>query len=95
MVIVLWIYIYYFYIYFYNSGSVKKKQIMQFANKKIYYKPISGKNLIIKKKRLKASVLLENNQPTMLCRAKRKKPCESYQSWYEKVLNILSRAKLE
>ena len=36
--------LFYFYTYLYFSGGVKKKLIIQFINKKIYYKPISGKN---------------------------------------------------
>ena len=42
--------------------NTKNKQMIQLANKNILHKLISGKE-IIKKKRLKAYILLESNQP--------------------------------
>ena len=50
----------------------KKTQIIQFANKKIFDKLVSGKKFHRKKKRLKAYVPLGKNQPITQCQTKRK-----------------------
>ena len=47
--IYMYIYVYYFYNYFYNTGGIKK-QMMQFVNKRIYYKLIYGKKYFKKAK---------------------------------------------
>ena len=58
--------LYNIYTFFYNSCSVKKKPMMQCVNTKILHKLIYRKNNLIKRKRkLKTSVPLENNQPAL------------------------------
>ena len=56
---------------FYNSDGVKKKQKIQFVNKK-YYTDIWEKTFHKNKKRLKTFILLENNQPISQCLVKSK-----------------------
>ena len=91
----IYIYIYIFlviFLYLYcNSDGVKETLMIQFVNKKYYTNWYLGKKFN-KKKKLKTSILLENNQPALQCLAKRK---HNNLRWNIKLLNTLSRAKLE
>ena len=70
----------YLLIYIYMWGGILfltlmvwKTQMIQFANKKILHKMISGKEISIKKEKTKTFVLPENSQTVTQCPVKRKK----------------------